>query len=522
MKDQKMLQIPTSHLPGRTSSRQWITGAIAAVILCTSSIARAQQVEDHYKVDNIPTPPGLDPQVGGLDFMPDGRLVACFHRGEVYTFHPETSEWRFFAEGLQEPLGVVAVSNHEVVVMQRSELTRIQDLDRDGIADSYLTLWDGFGMTGNYHEFAFGPVLTPEGNFVVSLNLASNGASIRPEIRGAFTDIGLPRGDFYDRPWGQVKNAAGRMYSRVPWRGWVVEVTPDGSARPIAPGFRSPNGMGYDLDGNLFVTDNQGDWLGTSKAYHVEKGKFYGHPASLVWKDGWTRNPLDVPAEELDSLRTPAAFLFPQGEVANSPTQPLCDTTSGAFGPFEGQMLVGEMNVPRILRLVPDRVNGVLQGAVIPFIDNGGLRRGINRMVFSPDNELYIGQTALSWAGDKGIQKITWTGRTPMEVRDIHMVENGFSVTFTLPVDRSSLDGLMKTVATWTYHYHKSYGSPKVDQVAVPVTAAVLSADGRTLQIQLERLRQGYVHSLDFSGIKAAGGPGILNPVATYHAVQIP
>jgi hypothetical protein len=70
--------------------------------------------------------------------------------------------------------------------------------------------------------------------------------------------------------------------------------------------------------------------------------------------------------------------------------------------------------------------------------------------------------------------------------------------------------------------FHKSYGSPKVDQVAVPVTAAVLSADGRTLQLQLERLRKGYVHSLDFSGVKAAGGPAILNPVATYHAVQIP
>ena len=135
---------------------KFLTTLVAAFFLFV--VVQADDINQYYKVEDITTPPGLDPQVGGLDFTPNGKLAACFHRGEVYTYDPKSGNWTLFAEGLQEPLGLVAVSDYEFVVMQRSELTRLQDLDRDGLADSYLTLWDGFGLTGNYHEFAFGPV----------------------------------------------------------------------------------------------------------------------------------------------------------------------------------------------------------------------------------------------------------------------------------------------------------------------------------------------------------------------------
>ena len=143
------------------------------------------------------------------------------------------------------------------------------------------------------------------------------------------------------------------MYSYVPYRGWVIKVDKDGNLIPWAMGFRSPNGLGFDTKGNLYVFDNQGDWLDTSKLYHVQKDKFYGHPSNLVWKAGFPDvNPLSLPVVELDKMRTEAAVLFPHGIMANSPTQPICDTTNGKFGPFAGQMLIGEMNQHRILRLM--------------------------------------------------------------------------------------------------------------------------------------------------------------------------
>src|SRR5439155_11274889 len=99
-----------------------------------------------------------------------------------------------------------------------------------------------FGITGNYHEFAFGPVIDKEGNFFIALNCGSSGAGIRYEVRGKYSPM-------------SAKPA--RMYSAVPWRGWVVKITPEGKLIPWASGFRSPNGLGFDADWNLYVPDNQ-------------------------------------------------------------------------------------------------------------------------------------------------------------------------------------------------------------------------------------------------------------------------
>jgi hypothetical protein len=276
----------------------------------------------YYTIEYIPLPEGLSGETGGIAFMPDGRLVACFRRGEVMTYHPQTKEWKLFAQGLHDPLGIAAVGNNEILVMQRPELTRIKDTDGDGLADLYQTITDDFGMSGNYHEFAFGPLVAKDGSYFISLNLASNGAGIRDELRGRYDSLGRQ----------------GRMYSCVPYRGWVLNVSPDGKVTPWACGFRSPNGLGFDREGNLFVSDNQGDWIGTSTLHHVEQGKFYGHPSSLVWKEGFPDvNPLTLPVEQLNQMRTKAAVLFPQGIMANSPTQPIIDNTGGKFGPFTGK-----------------------------------------------------------------------------------------------------------------------------------------------------------------------------------------
>jgi hypothetical protein len=45
---------------------------------------------------------------------------------------------------------------------------------------------------------------------------------------------------------------------------------------------RSPAGISM-LNGELFYTDNQGDWMGTGAIFQVKKGSFMGHPAGLKW-----------------------------------------------------------------------------------------------------------------------------------------------------------------------------------------------------------------------------------------------
>lgn len=456
----------------------------------------------YYRVETIATPKGLSTECGGLAFMPDGRLVACFHRGEVYTYDPAKKTWKLFAAGLHDPLGVVALSDRQIVVMQRPELTRLTDNDGDGVADQFDTITDAFGMTGNYHEFAFGPLLAKDGSMFVSLNVASNGAGIRSEVRGRLTDLSGPDS---------------RMYSAVPYRGWVVRIAPDGTLTPWAAGFRSPNGLGFDADENLFVPDNQGDWIGSSPLYLVEKGKFYGHPASLAWKDGVTTPPAKLPVTELAAMKTPAAIVFPHNLMANSPTQPLLITTGGKFGPFEGQMIIGEMNRARLIRVMFDKVAGQLQGACVPLLDNGGLLKGNNRLAFAKDGSLWAGQTDHGWAGDKGLQRITFTGKIPLDVLAMKLTKKGFDLTFTRPLDAAGASSpTAYKLSRYYYEYHSAYGSKQYDLQAITVNGATLSKDRRTVSLELPELTAWRVYELHLDGLKAEDGAPIANPLVCY------
>ncbi|MCH2208690.1 MAG: hypothetical protein MK132_22865 [Lentisphaerales bacterium] len=467
-----------------------------------------------FKYEEIPVPQNVDSQVGGLATLPNGNIVACFHRGEVLIYDVKAKTWSRFAEGLHEPLGIVALSNSAVMIMQRPELTLIKDTDGDGEADIYKTFYDDFGMTGNYHEFAFGPVQDKKGNFYISLNVASNGASIRNEIRGEFDNSGIPREQLYvprdkdyDKKWKATKNAAGRMYSRVPYRGWVLKISPKGEMTPISCGVRSPNGMGIDADGDIFTPDNQGDWLGTSKLHHIKPGRFHGHPASLPWRKDWDgRNPLNVAVKELEKLRTKAAALFPQGILANSPTQPLL-IDHDKFGPYKNQMLIGDMNFRRVLRFMKDTVNGQVQGALIPHIDGNPMKLGNNRLTFGNDGALFVGRTKLSWAGDRGIMKVTWDGKIDFDIQNIKLTKTGFKVTFTKPLKKLTKDDF--ELSSYHYTYHKNYGSPRVDEKKADIKAVSLSANGLSVLIHVKNLTKGKVYDFKLNGVTSKDGKSL-------------
>ena len=53
--------------------------AIFILTLLANLSVHGAGINDYYKVENIPAPKGLDVQIGGLTFLPDGRLAACFH-----------------------------------------------------------------------------------------------------------------------------------------------------------------------------------------------------------------------------------------------------------------------------------------------------------------------------------------------------------------------------------------------------------------------------------------------------------
>lgn len=499
-----------------------MNAARALILSLLVASAQAATWTDYFEFETLPNPPGIDPQVGALEALPDGKIAAAFHRGEVMIYDPAAKSWSLFANGLQEPLGMLAEPDGSLLVMQRAELTRLVDTDKNGSADSFETLYDDFGMSGNYHEFNYGPVRDKDGSLFIVLGLASNGAPIRKEIRGEFMNIGLSREKLTDDTrWNSNRKLAGRMYSRVPYRGWVIKLSPDGkSATPWACGFRSPNGIGFDAAGRLLVTDNQGDWRPTSPLYQIHKDAFYGNPGSLVWRKDWDgRDPVKVPVEELDALQTPPAGLFEQGELADSPTQPVV-IPEGAFPPgFNRQTLIGEMNQPTLIRVLDDEVDGRFQPALVPFLKGPDLGIGNHRLAFGKDGSLYIGKTALSWAGGFGIKRVKWNGKSFFSINSLEATPTGFTVQLSEAADPATLSGI--TAKRHTYKYSEAYGSPKIDETHLPVQAS-LSADGQTLTISLGPLKEKYLHLLDLEKLRSATGSNLLGDKAWYEMNLVP
>jgi azurin/glucose/arabinose dehydrogenase len=471
--------------------------------------AIAAKEAEYYRIFTVPLPEGVVLEVGGLETMPDGRLAVATRRGDVWMIENPASanggqaHFSRFAQGLHEALGL-AYHDGSLYTTQRSELTRLRDTDGDGKADVYETV-QAWPLSGNYHEYSFGPVFGPKGEMTVTLNLA----------------------------W------VGYGESFVKWRGWMLQAPgADGKLAPFATGFRSPSSFGYNLEGDLFYSENQGDWVGSGGITHVERGDFVGNPKGLKWS-GEPGSPVtlkvsDIPdngepkfeaAKKIPHLKTPAVW-FPHGILGISTSALLVDSTRGAFGPFAGQLFVGDQGHSKIMRVALEKVNGVYQGVVFPFRE--GFMSGVFREVWGKDGSMYVGQTSRGWGAtgraQYGLQRLVWTGKTPFEPHHVEVRPDGFEVFFTAPVDRTTAENPASwAVNSFIYKYHHIYGSPVIDQSAHPVRAAVVSKDARSVRIGVDSLRQWYVHEIRMSGVRAAeGGTPLLHDVGYYTVNQIP
>jgi hypothetical protein len=474
-----------------------------------TSITKAEAA--HYRMVTLPMPADVVLEAGGLAVRPDGKLLACTRRGDVWLIANPNSDdsstitYKRFASGLHEPLGLY-VEGKDVYVVQRPELTKLVDRDGDDVADEYVTICDKWAVTGDYHEFAFGPAKDKDGNFFVTLNVGFGGGH----------------------------------QSKGPWRGWCVKITPKGELIPWATGLRSPNGVTMSPDGDLFYCDNQGEWVATNKMHHIRQGEFYGHQAGLRWV---TQSPFAKTIDEKHKSgmlydgqagktgvagmpsHTPPCIWFPYGRMGQSLAEPQWDTTAGKFGPFAGQCFVGDQTKSKIMRVYLEKVNGRFQGACFPF--RSGFQCGINRLAFGPDGSLYAGQTNRGWGSDGGktygLQRLVYTGALPLEIHAMKLTKAGFDLTFTKPLDPATAQRLAAyNLVSFTYNYWGTYGSPETDPRGEKIQRAELSNDRRTVSLSVNNLRRGRVYELRLVDVRSSDGDPVLHPEAYYTLNELP
>ena len=458
-----------------------------AFLAVTSLLGADAGPDQYYELQNIKPPENCALEVGGMAFNSDNALMISTRRGEIWTY--KNNKWNRFASGLQEPLGLLPGDTGEVFVMQRSELTRIIDTDNDGVADRFEKISDNFGYSGNYHEYAYGPVRDNEGNLYVTLNL-----SHAPDA------------------WGGLYMGAAAKY-----RGWCLQITPKGEMIPFASGLRSPNGLCMSPDGDIFATDNQGEFTVTNVLHHLQKGHFYGHPSSLSVDPNFKGSPKTTTIEELDKMRTRPTIFFPYDRMGRSISEPRFDTTGGKFGPFAGQMFLGDISNRLYMRAQLDKVDGQWQGACYPFMAHNDLE-GANREAFGPDGTLYVGVTNRGWGkGVMGLRAIKWTGKMPFEIQKIELARDGFNVTFTKPVDPTTAEKPASyAVQHWGYKYENKYGGPEVDRTAVKEIQITLSADRKVAHLKLPQVIPLKVYEIRIPGVKSADGNSLRNDIGWY------
>jgi glucose/arabinose dehydrogenase len=461
----------------------------------------------YYKLITLPIPPGVSLEAGALEMLPDGKLAVCTRRGDVYFIEnpladpPENVRFQRFASGLHEPLGL-AYRDGWLYVTQRGEVSRLKDDDGDGRADTFETVADGWEISGDYHEYAFGSKFDREGNIWVALCLT-----------GSFT-------------------------SECLFRGWCVRVTPDGRTIPTASGIRSPGGIAANAEGDMFYTDNQGPWNGACGLKHLKPGGFMGHPDGNKWYSapGVTDAMGSRPPEPNSGSRimtevqrvpqlVPTAVFFPYDKMGQSAAGIACDLTGGKFGPFEKQLFVTDQSHSTVMRVFLEKVDGLYQGAVFPF--RRGQSSGSLSALFAPDGSLFVGGSNRGWGSRGGkefaLERLVWTGRVPFEVHEMRAKPDGFELAFTQPVDAKTASDLKSyDLQTYTYIYQATYGSPEVDHTRPTIKSVTTSDDHRSVRLVVDGLQIGHVHELHLPGIRSAAGEPLLHDAAYYTLNRIP
>jgi cytochrome c len=409
----------------------------------------------------------FEPRVGGIDFLPDGRMVLCTWdpSGDVYLINTTTGERQKYATGLAEPLGVKVVDG-SIYVLQKQELTKLVDSNNDGVADGYLCVSQDWPVTANFHEFAFGLVYKAPffyANLAVAIN--PGGRNTEPQTKPNLNDV---------------------------QRGQVIRIHKDtGKVEPVAMGIRTPNGIGLMAStGDIYLTDNQGDWLPSSKLIKLKDGAFYGAHTNPDHK--WKDRPV-----------TPPVAWLPQGEIGNSPSQP----AELMVGPWKGQIIHGDVTHGGLKRTFVETIDYTNQEGEPRSVDQGcvfrfsqGFSAGLNRIAWGPDGSLYVGGIGSTgnWgqAGKRrfGLEKLTFTGAPAFEPLAVRAKTNGFEVEFTEPIATDAdLEPTHYELKQWRYQPTKEYGGAKQDEQTLWVNSVTPASDRKRVFLHIDGLRDGRV-----------------------------
>ena len=428
----------------------------------------------------------------GLDFLEDGSLAVCSWDGDVWRVESvpappdgaarpaaETLRWRRIATGLFQPLGLKVVAGR-IHVTCRDQLVVLHDLDGDGEIDFYQCLNHDHQVTDHFHEFAMGLQTDAEGNF------------------------------YY------CKGGRHALEAVVPQHGTLLRISRDGARTDIlAHGLRAPNGVCVNPDGSFVVTDQEGFWIPKNRINWITldrsgRPKFHGN--MLGYHD--VKDPSDA------AMEPPLCWIT--NAMDRSPAEPLW-VESSRFGALDGALLNLSYGAGKVFVVLHEEVDGVRQGGVVE-LPIAPFPTGVMRGRFHPgDGQLYL-CGMFAWAGDAtrpgGLYRLRATGKPIHLPLALHAVRSGLRITFAEPLAPAAIDAREVQVRSWSLRRSAGYGSDHLAEKTLEFRAATLSADGRTVAIDLPEIAPTWCMEIRYSLRAADGAPvaGVIHN--TIHALR--
>jgi hypothetical protein len=477
--------MPINKVPARAFGNLLLKSLFLSATLVAAVSAQVKVLHPGFTLVNI-RPATLHPDVSGMDFLPDGSLAVCTwggdkdsletpsKKGKLYLLHGVTGDQpnvtvETIATGLEEPLGLKVVGN-DIYVSEREGLWRFSKTGDAWARNGKVTDAPGAGTTRS--EWFYG-LEYRDGFFYANLALGFKDGG----------DILVPQPH--------------------PHRGTTVKIALNGGAvEYLAGGFRTHDGMTMDPAGEIYVTDNEGEWLPSCNFIHVVAGRNYGVKPAVAPFDKATPSPPTV--------------WIPYNRISKSTSQPIYIKD----GPYAGQFFVGDVVAGGLSRIFLEKVNGEDQGVV--FSQSQGLEAGSHRMVWGPDGDLYVGGCgSRGWTqGGKlnyGLQKLKMNGKVVQEMLAVRARKGGMEIQFSKQLGASAALAASYEVKMWQNIQSPGYGAGnEANSVTLPIQKVQVGADGKNVFLALPGLKAGYVVYIHLLNTPAADGEKPVSAEAFY------
>ncbi len=427
-----------------------------------------------------------------MDWRPSGDLVVASLKGQVWNLRDTDNdgledEAVAISDELAAPYGVAAYDEY-VDVVNKYGLLRVYP-------DRMVTIASGWGHTTDYHDWVIGLPRDEAGNYYVAL------------------------------PCEQDKRAA----SAARYKGSVLKLSPREptlddpqlfAIEALTAGHRFPMGIARNRAGEMFVTDNQGNYNPFNELNHVVTGKRYGF-INTIDRNADFKPPLTAPAIDIPHpwTRSVNGICFLDSPVS---TKPL-------FGPFEGHLIGCEYDTRRLIRMSLQRVGDTYQGAAYPFSYDtprtGDPLLGPLVCAVSPQGDLYVGGIRDSgWGGSNNIGEIVRLRprfeQLPCGIAEVRATASGFILDFTAPIDpdKASQPGNY-SVSSYTRVSTPAYGGEDQDRRQEQVAGVRVANAGQQVEIQIDDLRAGFVYELHLKNL--AAGDGEFFPAEAHYTLRV-